>query len=68
MRKAHELDKGIVCEKCGKITYKGKYIAVMHIKSVELDSTGRRETIDRFNLCDECYKIYRKLIYRFMNG
>ena len=64
MRVNHELEKGIVCEKCNKISYKGDYVRINVLEPIVEDSTGRYKTIHRMNLCRKCYGSYKELLKR----
>lgn len=63
MRKRHELEKGIVCERCKQKANKPDYISIASREPLLNDTTGKLKTIDRMNLCKSCYKIYVDMIY-----
>ena len=65
MRVSHELDKGIVCEKCNKVSTKESgYKRINVLEPIVEDSTGRYKTIHRMNLCRKCYGSYKELLKR----
>ena len=64
MRVSHELSKGVVCEKCKSIVFKGDYKRINTLVPVLEDHTGRYKTIYRLNLCNRCYIDYKELIHK----
>ena len=62
MRVSHELERGVICEKCEEVAYKGGYKRIATMTSIVEDTTGRFKTIHRMNLCNKCYKEYRELL------
>ena len=63
MRVSHELERGVICERCLKITTKEMgYKRIQISTPLKEDSTGRIKYIDRMNLCTECYEEYKSLI------
>lgn len=66
MRENHELERGIICEKCLNHATKEKgYTRVNFTKPIKEDSTGKTKSINRINLCDNCYNELIKLIEEF---
>lgn len=61
---SHELERGVVCEKCENTAYKGGYKKISTFTSIVEDTTGRLKNIHRMNLCNKCYKEYRDLLNR----
>lgn len=61
MRKRHEIENGIICERCLCIAKKGNYTTVKFFKPIIEDTTGRTEIISRMNLCNDCYNEYKKM-------
>lgn len=63
MRVSHELERGVICERCLNITTKEMgYKRIQISTPIKEDSTGRIKHIDRMNLCNECYEEYKSLI------
>lgn len=62
MRVNHELERGVICEKCNKVVYKGNYVRIQTLEPIVEDTTGRCKTINRINLCRECHKEYKQMI------
>lgn len=65
MRENHELDRGIICEKCLKIVSKEEYIRLNFNKPIPEDTTGRTKVVSRINLCNECYEELKVLLESF---
>ena len=65
MREKHELERGIICEKCLKIASKKDYIRSSFNKPIIGDSTGATKVISRMNLCSECYEELKGLLETF---
>lgn len=68
MRRGHELEKGIICERCKRIFYKGNYISIKYLEPILEDNTGRYKTINRHNLCKKCYSEYEYIIHEFIKS
>jgi hypothetical protein len=67
MRIQHELEKGVVCERCLKHTTKEEgYKRINASTPIVEDSTGKYKVIHRMNLCASCYKDYREMINKFV--
>lgn len=66
MRTQHELNKGVICEKCLYIANKGEYKRINVLESITNDTTGRYKTINRINLCNQCYKDMEELMHNFI--
>lgn len=67
MRVAHELEKGVVCERCLKHTTKEDgYKRINVLSPVVEDTTGKYKTIYRMNLCKDCYKEYFRWLNNFI--
>lgn len=65
MREKHEIEKGIICERCLAIVQKGYYTSIRYVRPVVEDTTGVNRTISRMNLCNECFEEYKKIIEAF---
>lgn len=65
MREKHELDRGVICEKCLKVASKKDYIRINFNKPIIGDSTGTTKVISRMNLCNECYEELKVLLESF---
>lgn len=68
MREKHELPKGVLCEHCGTHCDKEEYKSIVHLEPVVESTTGSRRTINRFNLCNDCYNKYMKFMDNFCGG
>lgn len=66
MRKKHELDRGIVCERCRCIATKMQYKRITVTVPVIEDTTGRTRNLNRVNLCNKCYKEYENPMKNFL--
>lgn len=66
MRKKHELEHGVICEHCLHIIKNKNYKRINTLIAIKSDTTGRFKTIDRVNLCDQCYETYKNLISEFI--
>ena len=66
MRVQHELEKGIICERCLEHVTKENYKRINVSKAIIEDTTGRFKVIHRVNLCQSCYNDYRKLVNDFI--
>ena len=66
MRQAHELERGIICEKCFKTAYKGYYKRIKVETALTTSTTGEYKIINRMNLCDNCYKQYCSIVNSFL--
>ena len=64
MRLNHELDRGVICEKCEQVVYKGNYKRINTLDPLVEDTTGRCKNIHRLNLCNKCYTEYKDLLNR----
>ena len=54
MREKHELERGVICEKCLKVSSKEEgYTRINFPKPIKEDSTGRTRVVSRMNLCNE---------------
>lgn len=65
MREKHEIEKGIICERCLAIVQKGHYTSIRYVRPVLDDTTGVNRTISRMNLCNECFEKYKKYVEAF---
>lgn len=65
MREKHEIEKGIICERCLTIAKKGHYTCIRYMRPILEDTTGANKTFSRMNLCDECFEEYKKIIEMF---
>lgn len=65
MREKHECERGVICERCLKLVYKGNYTRIQYSRSVVDDTTGTTKTISRMNLCNDCFDEYKDLIEIF---
>lgn len=66
MRQKHELEKGVICEKClGTFSKERGYTRVKFEKPVPESSTGVSKSISRMNLCNNCYEEFKKVIEEF---
>ena len=65
MRTRHELDKGVICEKCLHIVTKKNYKRITTNQPILSDTTGRFKVVYRINLCNNCYDKYAKLVDEF---
>ena len=65
MRPPHELDSGVICEKCLHISTKKSYKRITTNEPVVSDTTGRCKVVHRMNLCNQCYDEYIKLVDEF---
>ena len=65
MRRQHELDSGVICEKCLHIVTKKNYKRITVNEPVVSDTTGRFKVVYRINLCNQCYDEYIKLVDEF---
>jgi len=68
MRRQHELERGIVCEKCRKIAHKGFYKRIKVETAITTSTTGENKVIYRMNLCDSCYDQYCSIILKFLDS
>ena len=65
MRERHELEHGVVCERCLDIVYNKQYTRIQYSKPVVDDTTGRVKFISRMNLCNKCFGEYKNMIETF---
>ena len=65
MRTRHELDKGVICEKCLHIVKNKEYKRITTNQPILSDTTGRFKVVYRINLCNNCYDKYAKLVDEF---
>ncbi len=68
MRRNHELEHGVICEHCGTHCNKYEYKSIAHLQPVVGSTTGCRKTINRFNLCSNCYNEYMQFMSDFCGG
>lgn len=66
MRESHELEHGIICEKCLCIATKDNYTRIQFSKPIPEDTTGRTKVIARVNFCNSCYEKFKKVTESFM--
>ena len=65
MREKHELEKGIVCEKCLDVVTNKQYTRIQYSKPIVSDTTGRNIIVSRMNLCNKCFDEYKSMIETF---
>ena len=65
MRRQHELNRGVICEKCLHIVTKTDYKRITTNEPIVSDSTGMFKVVCRINLCNNCYDKYAKLVDEF---
>lgn len=65
MRERHELERGIICEKCLNFASKKEYTRINFIKPIAEDSTGMTKVVSRMNLCNDCYEEFKEVIESF---
>lgn len=65
MRRQHELESGVICEKCLRIVTKKDYKRITTIEPIASSTTGLTKTVYRINLCNQCYDKYSKLVDEF---
>ena len=68
MRPKHELERGIICEKCLKHSYKGHYKRIKTETAKIESTTGEYYIIHRLNLCNKCFEEYTNLINEFLDS
>lgn len=67
MREKHELERGVICEKCLKVSSKEEgYTRINFLKPIKEDSTGRTRVVSRMNLCNECYEQLKQILETFI--
>lgn len=66
MRISHELEKGVICERCLKHVTKENYKRTVTQKPNVNDTTGSCKIIYRLNLCNDCYEEYKELVNKFI--
>jgi len=65
MRERHELEHGVVCERCLDIVYNKQYTRIQYSKPVINDTTGKVRYISRMNLCNKYFEEYKNMIETF---
>ena len=65
MRRRHETERGVICEHCNRHVFKGEYIRINHLVPIIADTTGKYESVGRYNLCNRCYSEYAEFMNRF---
>lgn len=66
MREKHELEHGVICEKCLDIVTKENYTRIRFAKPIVEDTTGKEKIVSRMNLCNSCYEEYKKVTAMFV--
>lgn len=66
MREKHELERGIICEKCLKTSFKKEYTRISFTKPIPEDTTGRTRVVSRMNLCNKCYEELKLILETFV--
>jgi len=65
MRERHELERGVICERCLDTAYKKQYTRIQYTKPVIDSSTGESKNINRINLCNKCFEEYKIMMEAF---
>lgn len=69
MREKHELERGVIWEKCLKISSKEEgYTRINFTKPIKEDSTGRTRNVSRINLCNNCYEELKQILETFIGN
>ena len=65
-----EVEKGVHCIRCNAVVKwsQKKRISVYEYKETDVVINQKEKVVDRFNLCNNCYSDWQKMMYEFVQN